>query len=872
MHNIVKTWEDLADRTNGKGIDKDTFLQYFPMTGLLGDRLFAQFDVKKTGYLDLDEFVIGLASFCRGTLDEKIHFLFNMYDTCHNNTVSKEELTTLLNQVPKYVLHPEMLYGYPASPEPAEDHRPSSASGTRSLDGDRGGAKSLTPPTDPSHPALIGGSLPPAKVPTPQSALDPLKEEDIVSESESESGDELEQVDEFTNHDMVEKAFLECDLNHEGRLSYEQFKMWVQRTPGIIEYLESIMPWAVKDDTVKRHSQRNALPIYGQLKRVTSVNSMGRIVRQNSIGGLVLDNGGRPPSMQRSTSHGPMLDSAGSSSPAFDVGGGVSIGGGSTATAGNYLVGIHKPSPLAMPTPLLARSNSVSTPVEAFRHSYRGNSPMSMQSPSPPLHDTLGLHDMVIEEAVRALLYQAMESTHCDALHRLLSEVLDQESKLRAPTEAEVLDQVVTKNGNLFKRGNKLHWWNKRWCVLSGNSIYYYNHESDVRPKGVIFLAGTIIEKVVEESSEIKGYYGFEILHQDISGGAGEHHRHEQRILYARTSDERESWIHQLQVCAQVIPIEEDYVIGKELGRGRFSIVCECVRKETGERMAVKIIEKASLELDEKELLRTEIAALKLVNHPNIVCLEGLYETRSHMYIVMEKLVGGELFERIVGHPRFTEGECAKLIRPLLESVAYLHDMGIVHRDLKPENILCGENLENIKLADFGLSKMFLPSEKMDTACGTLSYVAPEVLTMQGYGKEADLWSIGVIMFLLVCGKLPFDGADNDEIIRATINADLKAPPKVWAVLTEQTKGLITALLCKSPKLRITAREALRHRFIETFYPYEKHHRRVSYYPYLYISIYIYICLLSTAIYGHILFLLLPLLFLILHYPVPSYL
>lgn len=345
-----------------------------------------------------------------------------------------------------------------------------------------------------------------------------------------------------------------------------------------------------------------------------------------------------------------------------------------------------------------------------------------------------------------------MEQTQCDALHRLLSDVLDQENKFRPATNDEVsrlnvfhkcrclftshfviqvMQQVVVKAGNLWKRGTKLHWWNKRWCLLSGNSIYYYNHETDVRPKGVIFLAGTIIEKVVEEASEIKGYYGFEILHQDFASGGTEHHRHEHRVLYARSSDERESWIHMLQVCAQVVPIEEDYVIGKELGRGRFSIVCECVRKETGERMAVKIIEKASLEPDEKELLRTEIAALKLVNHPNIVCLEGLYETRTHMYIVMEKLDGGELFERIVGHPRFTETECAKLVRPLLESVAYLHDMGIVHRDLKPENILCGENLDNIKLADFGLSKMFLPSEKMDTACGTLSYVAPEVLTMQ---------------------------------------------------------------------------------------------------------------------------------------------
>jgi serine/threonine protein kinase len=216
--------------------------------------------------------------------------------------------------------------------------------------------------------------------------------------------------------------------------------------------------------------------------------------------------------------------------------------------------------------------------------------------------------------------------------------------------------------------------------------------------------------------------------------------RHESRVLYCKSEHERENWLTQLQHAAQVVPIEEDYVIGKELGRGRFSRVCECVHKLTGIRYAVKIIEKATIEPEEKALLRTEIAGdvlsppplpplspshcgsvLKLVNHPNIIKMQGIYESRSHMYIVMEKLVGGELFERIVGRPRFSEDEAAKLIRPLLESVAYLHDLGIVHRDIKPENILCGENLEDIKIADFGLSKVccgFLQSE--------LSYISSD--------------------------------------------------------------------------------------------------------------------------------------------------
>jgi calcium/calmodulin-dependent protein kinase I len=311
---------------------------------------------------------------------------------------------------------------------------------------------------------------------------------------------------------------------------------------------------------------------------------------------------------------------------------------------------------------------------------------------------------------------------------------------------------VVSKEGYLWKRGNKLQFWSKRWYLLSGNCIYYYAHQKDIRPRGVIFVTGCIVEKVSllppdpsslweishplpllgsqirYEPNQTKGYYGLEILHQDLC--TGEHYKHETRTLYCKTEAERDSWITTLQHAAQVIPIEEDYLIGGELGTGRFSVVCDCVHKVTQVKYAVKIIEKASIEAEDKALLRTEIAGqktfpsssltppshlsppfavLKLVNHPNIIKLQGVYESRTRLYIVMEKLVGGELFERIVGRPRFSEDEAGKLIRPILESIAYLHDLGIVHRDLKPENILCGENLDDIKIADFGLSKVCNP-------------------------------------------------------------------------------------------------------------------------------------------------------------------
>lgn len=283
------------------------------------------------------------------------------------------------------------------------------------------------------------------------------------------------------------------------------------------------------------------------------------------------------------------------------------------------------------------------------------------------------------EEQARILLIQAIEVTQNEVLKRQLNDLLETLPgggivQVTRYDTGDVYKTVVALEDYLWKTGKAFGLWSKRYYLVSGNCMYYYSHKSDVRPKGVIFLTGSIVERVKDEGSALKGYFGFELLHQDLC--TGEHHRHNKRVLYCRSEALRDKWVSSLQHAAHVVPIEDDYVIGKELGRGRFSVVCECVNKVTGEHAAVKIIDKATIEPEEKGLLRTEIAVLKLVNHPNIIRMEGLYESKQYLYIVMEMLTGGELFERIVGRPRFTELEAAKLIRPLLESVAYLHDLG----------------------------------------------------------------------------------------------------------------------------------------------------------------------------------------------------
>jgi predicted Ser/Thr protein kinase len=623
--------------------------------------------------------------------------------------------------------------------------------------------------------------------------IDSLSDSEMSSDHNDSvlAGEDLEydDLDAYTNQDVVERAFAECDLNHEGRLGYEEFKMWIQRNPSIMEYIESILPYNGPKDMTPHHHKKETLP---HVKRIASRASISRSNSIQEFAGEIFNHSTHlGHKKQQQTARRNTLTSG--LPPA---------GPGDMSVPG---------SPISMtPGSVISRNNSID--------GYRGASPspatglLPHRSTSVVAGGGVGIAGSAAgdsgndsEDQVRHLLMQAAELTQHTDLKNAILHLIDgmdtgnfRQEKID-DTTTEVYRAVVSMEDYLWKKGKSMfHMLSKRYYLLAGNCMYYYAHKNDVRPKGVIFLTGSIIERVKEDDMELKGYYGFEITHQDLCTNV--HHHHDTRILYARSEEEREKWVTSIQHAAHVVPIEDDYVIGKELGRGRFSVVCECVHKQTGVHCAVKIIDKATIEPEEKSLLRTEIAVLKLVDHPNIIRLEGLYESKNYIYIVMEMLKGGELFERIVGRPRFTELEAAKLMKPLLESVAYLHDLGIVHRDLKPENILCGENLDDLKIADFGLSKMILPKEKMDAACGTLSYVAPEVLTMQGYGKEADLWSVGVILFLVLCGKLPFDGDDHNEIIRSTIQADLKVNPNVWHKLSDDAKSLICALLNKSPK------------------------------------------------------------------------
>lgn len=270
------------------------------------------------------------------------------------------------------------------------------------------------------------------------------------------------------------------------------------------------------------------------------------------------------------------------------------------------------------------------------------------------------------------------------------------------------------------------------------------------------------------------------------------------------------------EVVEGAASFEDVYDMGQELGRGAFSIVYRATLKSTGEAYAVKVIKKKNVKQD-LHRLQIEMNILKAVDHPNIIKLKNLFETPETLYIVTEVVSGGELFDRIVNKGSYSERDAATLIAKLCRALEYLHEKGIVHRDLKPENLLLKSEEEDneIKLADFGLSKIVGEQVMLQTACGTPGYVAPEVLKAAGYGKEVDMWSTGVIAYILLCGFPPFYHDNVPLLFESIMTADYDYPPDYWDEISDEAIDFIDSLLVIDPKQRLTATQALEHPWLK---------------------------------------------------------
>ncbi|XP_078675696.1 MAP/microtubule affinity-regulating kinase 3-like isoform X30 [Branchiostoma floridae x Branchiostoma belcheri] len=218
------------------------------------------------------------------------------------------------------------------------------------------------------------------------------------------------------------------------------------------------------------------------------------------------------------------------------------------------------------------------------------------------------------------------------------------------------------------------------------------------------------------------------------------------------------------------------YRLLKTIGKGNFAKVKLARHVPTGKEVAIKIIDKTQLNPSSLQKLFREVRIMKMLNHPNIVKLFEVIETEKTLYLVMEYASGGEVFDYLVAHGRMKEKEARAKFRQIVSAVQYCHQKRVVHRDLKAENLLLDSDM-NIKIADFGFSNEFTPGNKLDTFCGSPPYAAPELFQGKKYdGPEVDVWSLGVILYTLVSGSLPFDGQNLKELRERVLRGKYRIP------------------------------------------------------------------------------------------------
>ena len=256
-----------------------------------------------------------------------------------------------------------------------------------------------------------------------------------------------------------------------------------------------------------------------------------------------------------------------------------------------------------------------------------------------------------------------------------------------------------------------------------------------------------------------------------------------------------------------------DYELCNYIGKGGFGRVYKVRHKLSNQYRAMKIIQCKSTSENHSIAINKEINILKNLDHPNIIKVYEFYSSEKYVYIINELCTGGELFDKIVDVKHFSESAACNIMRQLLSAVAYCHENGVIHRDLKPENILIESSEEKdkeffqIKVIDFGTCEI-LKKKKLTEQIGTSFYIAPEVLK-NGYNEKCDLWSCGVILYILLCGSPPFYGKNEKEIFRKILDGNFTFRHKIWNKISTEAKNLVLKLLQVNPAKRLSAQDAL---------------------------------------------------------------
>ena len=354
---------------------------------------------------------------------------------------------------------------------------------------------------------------------------------------------------------------------------------------------------------------------------------------------------------------------------------------------------------------------------------------------------------------------------------------------------------------------NKNAMMKKTYFRLIGKDLYYYKKKGEEKHRGMHNLSGVFIKKGKDLEFDGKKYKTITILYKN------------EKSYYFDNEEDFNIWFEKLNLAVENKNLFDKYEVKQKIGKGKFSLVRSGINKETKMTIAIKILSKKNMDKSDMELAKIEIDILRIAQHPNIIKLYDVFENEDYIYIIMEKCNGGDLlsyFERY--EYKLPETKICEIIHKLAMAIYYLHSYGIIHRDLKLDNILMTDlsDKADIRLVDFGVSKIIGDDEKCTESYGTLSFVAPEILEGKPYDKSVDLWSLGIIAYTLLCGFLPFDDKYSErEIVRKTIHNPIPYDINIWGYYSPEAKIFVNGLLQKKPEKRYTIKEVLEHPWIK---------------------------------------------------------
>jgi len=366
----------------------------------------------------------------------------------------------------------------------------------------------------------------------------------------------------------------------------------------------------------------------------------------------------------------------------------------------------------------------------------------------------------------------------------------------------------INYQGKLYKFANDK--FKELWFKLVYKDLFYYRNKTEKIHRGMHNLSGLFLQ--AQGLKEIKGrkMFCFSISFPSKN-----------RVYYCDNETEYKNWIDALKKATGYTNLLDLYNIKQKIGKGKFGLVKLGINKETNDKVAVKVMNKNNMDSSDLELVRTEIEILKICQHPYIIKLYDIFENIDYIYIIMEYCPGGDLFSYLKKRNFILKEEKVAIIMyKLCKAVFYVHSYGIAHRDIKPENVLLTSEDENadIRLLDFGLSKIVGPGQKCTEPYGTLTYCAPEIILDKPYLKSVDSWSLGVMTYLMLSGGLPFTGKDEHEIARNVVYSRVNFEKKpIWKEISNEAKDFISKLLDKDVKKRMEMKAALEHPWFKKY-------------------------------------------------------